>query len=66
MCDEWHFARALLADAQMVLAKADLEIAEIYASLAGELGERFFPRIRAEYDQTVELVLRLTGKGGRP
>ncbi|MEM1439800.1 MAG: phosphoenolpyruvate carboxylase [Pseudomonadota bacterium] len=61
MCDQWHFAKALLADAQMVLAKADLEIAAIYADLAGELGERFFPRIREEYDRTVDLVLRITG-----
>ena len=61
MCDQWHFAKALLADAQMVLAKADLEIAAIYAELAGELGERFFPRIREEYDRTVDLVLRITG-----
>ncbi len=61
MVSDWPFCRALLDDVEMVLAKADLGIAARYAALAGELMARCFPVIRAEFDRTVELVLRLKG-----
>ncbi len=41
----------------MVLATAQLPIASRYACLAGALGERYFPTIRAEFDRTVAGVL---------
>lgn len=56
---EWPFLRALIDDVEMVLGTADLAIAARYASLAGELGEHYFPLIRAEFDRTVSSVLAL-------
>jgi phosphoenolpyruvate carboxylase len=57
MFAEWYFLRSLTADAEMVLAKSDLGIAELYSRLAGELHDEFFPLIRDEYDLTRDLIL---------
>jgi phosphoenolpyruvate carboxylase len=57
MFQEWYFMRALIADAEMVLAKADLEIARAYSELAGELHDEFFPLIEQEFNLTRELIL---------
>ena len=54
---EWYFMRALTADVEMVLAKADLRIARLYSELAGELHDKFFPLIEKEYELTRELIL---------
>lgn len=62
MFSEWTFARVLLADIEMTLAKADLAVAARYSKLAGPLHERYFPPIEAEYERSVALVLRLTGQ----
>jgi len=43
-----------------VLAKSDLDIAARYAELAGEVGTRLFPAIRAEHDRAVALVLEIS------
>ncbi|MFT6396549.1 MAG: phosphoenolpyruvate carboxylase [Bradymonadia bacterium] len=61
MTREWPFMGALTADVEMVLAKADLGIAARYAALAGEVGERIFPIIEAEYTRTSDWILRLRG-----
>lgn len=61
MLEHWPFFRVLLGDVEVVLAKADLEIAAHYSRLAGPLHEELFPIIRDEYQRCVELVLRLTG-----
>jgi phosphoenolpyruvate carboxylase len=61
MIRDWPFARVLIEDAEMVLAKADMPIAARYAELAGEAGERYFPRIHAEFDRTTAWILRLRG-----
>ncbi len=61
MAAGWLFFRNLLEDAEMVLGKADLAIAERYAWLAGEAGAAVFRRIRREYELTVEMVLAATG-----
>jgi phosphoenolpyruvate carboxylase len=47
----------------MALAKADMGIAERYAGLAGEVGERLFPRILAEYARTRKLICSIRGIG---
>ena len=60
MFDSWRFARVLLSDIELSLAKVDMEIAERYSELAGDLHEKFFPNLRREYDDSVELLLRLT------
>ena len=54
---EWYFMRALTADAEMVLAKADLGIAKLYSGLAGDLHDRFYPIIREEFELTRDLIL---------
>jgi phosphoenolpyruvate carboxylase len=54
---EWYFMRALTADAEMVLAKADLGVAKLYSELSGDLHEKFFPLIKQEYDLTQDLIL---------
>jgi len=57
MFREWYFLRSLTADAEMVLAKSDLGIAELYSSLAGDLHDEFFPIIKKEYELTQNLIL---------
>ena len=56
---EWPFLGALVADVEMVLAKSDLDIAARYAELAGEVGVRHFPEIRAEHERAVACVLEV-------
>ncbi len=60
MFNNWFFVRGLIADAEMVLAKSDLDIASHYSSLAGDLHEQFFPSIVDEYELTRKLILDLT------
>ena len=61
MFREWYFMRALTADAEMVLAKADLTIARLYSELAGDLHDEFFPIIEKEYELTRDLILEFSG-----
>jgi phosphoenolpyruvate carboxylase len=58
MFNEWYFMRSMTADTEMVLAKSDLGIAELYSELSGDLHQEFFPTIKTEYDLTQELVLK--------
>jgi phosphoenolpyruvate carboxylase len=61
MYEAWPFFRTTLDNAAMALARTDLEIAAEYADVADpELRERFFPRLREEYERTVDLVLEVT------
>lgn len=57
MFNEWYFLRSLTADTEMVLAKSDIGIAELYSELAGDLHDEFFPVITEEYKRTHELIL---------
>ena len=57
MFSEWYFMRTLTADAEMVLAKSDLGVAEHYSKLSGDLHERFFPVIRDEFELTRDSIL---------
>jgi phosphoenolpyruvate carboxylase len=59
MTRDWYFFRALLVDLELVLAKADLAIANRYSALAGPLHERFFPGIRDEFNLCVDQMLTL-------
>jgi phosphoenolpyruvate carboxylase len=59
--DEWPFLDALLADVEMVLAKADLEIARMYGSLVGGEAHGLFDRVEAEFQRTVTHVLSIRG-----
>ena len=60
MFEQWHFFRVLLTDIATALAKADLDIASQYSKLAGERHEKFFPAIRTEYRNCVDMILKLT------
>ena len=55
----WPFLGTLLDDVEMVLAKSDLDIAARYAELAGEVGARLFPVIRAEHGRSVAALLEI-------
>jgi len=57
---DWPFLAMLVSDVEMVLAKSDLDIASRYAQLAGDVGARLFPVIRAEHDLAVATVLELS------
>ncbi len=59
MARDWPFFAVFLADVEMVLAKADLAIAARYAALAGEVGARLFPVVRAEHERTCAGVLEV-------
>jgi phosphoenolpyruvate carboxylase len=59
MSRNWPFFASLLADLEVVLGKADLNIASRYSKLAGDLHERFFPNLRLEFDLCVENLLRV-------
>lgn len=59
MARDWAFFRTLLDDIDMVLAKCELDVAERYSRLAGELHEPFFARVREEFDKTRDWVLRV-------
>jgi len=58
----WPFFAALLGNAEMALAKADMRIAERYAALVADEGvrERIWSQIRDEYGSTVHEVLAVT------
>lgn len=62
MLAEWAFFQAVISNAQMALAKADMRIAQCYANLVPneELRDRIFGQILAEYNRTVEAILAIT------
>jgi phosphoenolpyruvate carboxylase len=64
MFEEWPVFSTLLLNMDMVLAKADMRIAERYAGLVEdeELRTRIFGRIKAEYGLTKEKLLAITGQ----
>lgn len=62
MARDWAFFRTMLDDIEMVLAKADLDIAERFSALSGAQHAVFFPLIRDEYARTREWILRLKGQ----
>jgi phosphoenolpyruvate carboxylase len=59
MARDWAFFDTLIDDVEMVLAKADIDIARVYSELAGPLHTQFFPRIAAEFAMTLESVLAI-------
>jgi phosphoenolpyruvate carboxylase len=64
MYERWPFWRTLIDNAQMILAKADLTIARLYADLVEDrvLGTRIFERIGDEYQRTVDVICQITGQ----
>jgi phosphoenolpyruvate carboxylase len=64
MYRQWPVFSTLLSNMDMVLAKADMRIAERYAGLVKDeaLRMRIFPRIKAEYERTRAHLLAITGQ----
>ncbi len=58
----WSFFSALIDNAQLDVAKADMGIAERYASLVqpADLGARFFSWIAQEHALSSEMIMRVT------
>jgi phosphoenolpyruvate carboxylase len=54
----------LIRNVEMALAKADLGIAALYASLVQDAGlrERVFGKVKAEFERTLKAVLAVTGQ----
>jgi phosphoenolpyruvate carboxylase len=63
MHGEWRFFEALLSNAEMACAKADLAIGRRYAELCPDPGarERIWSRIEAEFELTRQSLLAITG-----
>jgi phosphoenolpyruvate carboxylase len=64
MYGRWPFWRTLIDNTQMILAKADMTIARLYADLVADqdLATRIYNRIEAEYRRSVDIVCRITGQ----
>ena len=62
----WPFFRTTIDNAALSLARTDLPTAADYADLAGDHREAFFPRIEAEYDRSVDLLLAVTERERLP
>jgi len=62
MYRRWPFWSTLVDNAQMILAKADMTIARLYADLADDqdAAARVFDRVAAEYARTVAVINRIT------
>jgi phosphoenolpyruvate carboxylase len=62
MARDWAFFDTLIDDIEMVLAKADIDIASVYSELAGPaLHGKLFPKIREEFVLTTRCVLAIKG-----
>jgi len=61
---DWPFFRTLLSNMDMVLAKSDIAIASRYADLVKDavLRDAIFPRIRAEWQSSIDMLLVITGR----
>jgi phosphoenolpyruvate carboxylase len=66
MYRRWPFMQALINNAQMILAKADMTIARLYADLHTDqaLAGRVFDRIAAEHAASVAVIAQITGQAG--
>ncbi|MCM8811500.1 MAG: phosphoenolpyruvate carboxylase [Candidatus Omnitrophica bacterium] len=63
MVRHWPFAKVMLENAQASLAKAELNIARVYAGLVSpkSVGDRIFKLIEQEYHRSVREILAVTG-----
>ncbi|MFM7396896.1 MAG: phosphoenolpyruvate carboxylase [Gammaproteobacteria bacterium] len=57
--EAWPFLRALIDDAEIMLARADLNIAAKYDALRVGSGDRFFAEVCREHQLTRELLLQV-------
>ena len=66
MYQEWPFFHSFLSNTQMALFKAEMDIAQAYASLDSDQvrAEAVFLAIRTEYLRTVRMVVAVSGADG--
>jgi phosphoenolpyruvate carboxylase len=64
MYREWPFFASVIDNAEMVLAKADMQVARGYAALVSDkrLARRIWTSIEREFDRTVAELLIVTGR----
>lgn len=60
---DWPFFRTMISNMEMVLAKSDIHLASLYASLVRDkdVAQRVFGRIKAEWRRCIDAVLAITG-----
>ncbi len=61
MAKTWPFFDDLLGKIEMVCAKADLEISELYLTELGDYGE-MFKKLKSEYELMVKTLLAIRGR----
>jgi phosphoenolpyruvate carboxylase len=61
MYSQWPFFQTVLDNAQMILSKADMDIARRYSDLVKDpaLKQEIFDIIRSEYDRTVRVICQI-------
>jgi phosphoenolpyruvate carboxylase len=64
MYTSWPFWRTFIDNTQMILAKADMTIARLYADLVEDrdLADRVYGKIAADYEKAVEVIRQITGQ----
>lgn len=64
MYEKWPFWRTLIDNVQMILAKADLMIARLYADLVEDqaLAAKLFGQIESAYQCSVDVICKITGQ----
>jgi len=64
MYAKWIFFKSLIENLQMDIAKADMGIAEQYASLVGssETRDRIYHQMAAEHERSRSMVCKITGQ----
>jgi phosphoenolpyruvate carboxylase len=56
----WRYFANVIADVEMVMAKADMQIGARYAELAGDLGARVYAKLAEEFERTRRLICDIT------
>ena len=64
MYKHWEFFKAMIDNIQMIIAKADFDIASRYAGLVNpkSLGEEIYSLLRARFQKAIEAVVRVSGQ----
>ena len=64
MYQEWPFFQTLIDNCQLDVAKADMGIAQLYASLVtdAELRDQIFDAMKREHALTCQMICRITGQ----
>jgi phosphoenolpyruvate carboxylase len=64
MYQHWPFWRTFIDNTQMILAKADMTIARLYADLVDDqaLADRIYGRIDGDYHKALAAIQRITGQ----